>query len=96
MYFRGVIVVELHLEFRGATPVKDLKILCSINQRISPTALIHFVVLSWLFLCDILKKQTKEKPFQTITDHFYSFKKNNLTCFNNFFLCFFSKWEGCV
>lgn len=103
MYFRDGIVVDLYSEFTDATPIKDLKILCSINQKISPITVICSVVLLFLQK-NVLKspafekKKTKEKPFQTTTDHFYSFKEKNLTYFYSFFLCFFSKCggEGCL
>lgn len=102
IYFRDDIVVEQYLEFTDATPVKDLKILCNINQRISPRTVIWVIMLPYYFCTKCLKtswfwkSERNKKSFQTITDHFYSFKENNLTCFNNSFLCFFSTWEGGV
>lgn len=55
MYFRDGITVELYLEFTDVTPVKELKILCSINQRISPTAVICFAMLSCYFCVKCFK-----------------------------------------
>lgn len=49
MYFRDGIVVDLYSEFTDATPIKDLKILCSINQKISPITVICSVMLSCYF-----------------------------------------------
>lgn len=55
MYFRDGIMVELYLEFTDAIPVKDLKILCSVNQGISPTTVIHYVMLSRYFCIKCFK-----------------------------------------